>query len=147
MDQKNRPQATDSAVSYLSLCPGHSRGKRYVCREDSADMEPIDIESVAAQLDGEAELFAEPLREGSMSVGVYRLAAGATDPQEPHAEDEAYYVLSGTAKIRIGETVHDLDPGDLVYVEREVDHEFFDIESELTTLVFFAPAYGSMESA
>jgi mannose-1-phosphate guanylyltransferase len=110
-------------------------------------MEPVSIDAVAARLDGVDELFAEPLSEGSMSVGVYRLAAGATDPQEPHAEDEAYYVLSGRAKIRVGEAVHDLDPGDLVYVERDVDHEFFDIESELTTLVFFAPAYSSQESA
>jgi quercetin dioxygenase-like cupin family protein len=109
-------------------------------------MEPIDIDAVAARLDGETDLFAEPLREESLSVGVYRLAAGATDPQEPHAEDEAYYVLSGQGKLRIDETVHDLDPGDLVYVERGVDHEFFDITAELTTLVFFAPAYGSLET-
>jgi len=108
-------------------------------------MEPIDIDAVAARLDGETELFAEPLSEESMSVGVYRLAAGATDPQEPHAEDEAYYVLSGQGKLRVGETVHDLEPGALVYVEREVDHEFFDITAALTTLVFFAPAYGSLE--
>lgn len=109
-------------------------------------MEPIDIDAVAARLDGETDLFAEPLREESLSVGVYRLAAGATDPQEPHAEDEAYYVLSGQGKLRIDEAVHDLDPGDLVYVERGVDHEFFDITAELTTLVFFAPAYGSLET-
>lgn len=113
---------------------------------DTADMEPISIDAVAERLDGKEELFAEPLRRESMSVGVYRLQAGATDPQEPHAEDEAYYVLSGRAKLRVGEAVHQLEPGDLVYVAREVDHSFFDIEADLTTLVFFAPPYGSLES-
>jgi len=108
-------------------------------------MEPAGIDAVASELDGVDDLFAEPMREESMSIGVYRLAVGTTDPQEPHAEDEAYYVLSGQAKIRIGDSVHDLEPGELVYVDREVEHEFFDIESELTALVFFVPAYGSLE--
>jgi mannose-6-phosphate isomerase-like protein (cupin superfamily) len=107
--------------------------------------DPVATDDVLARLDEEEELFHEFLRRESMSLGVYRLEAGATDPQEPHAEDEMYYVVSGSATIRIGNETRPVEEGDVVFVEREVDHEFLDIEEELVTLVVFAPAYGSLE--
>ena len=107
-------------------------------------MEPIQINNVVEQLEQEDELFNEFLRRDSMSLEVYRLEAGATDPQDPHTEDEVYYIVTGSAKIRIGDDVHPVEPGDIIFVEREVEHYFFDIESELVTLIFFAPPYGSL---
>ena len=107
-------------------------------------MEPIQIDDVVEQLEQEDELFNEFLRHDSMSLEVYRLEAGATDPQDPHTEDEVYYIVTGSAKIRIGDNVHPVEPGDIIFVEREIDHYFFDIESELITLIFFAPPYGSL---
>jgi mannose-6-phosphate isomerase-like protein (cupin superfamily) len=88
--------------------------------------------------------FSEFLREASMSMGVYSLPPGATDPQDPHTEDEAYYVVSGTAKIAVDGETAPAQPGDVIYVERGVDHRFFDVEERLVTLVFFAPAEGSL---
>ena len=107
-------------------------------------MEPIHIDDVIERLDEEDEAFVEFLRRDSMSLEVYRLEAGATDPQDPHTEDEVYYIVSGSAKIRIGDDSHSVEPGDIVFVEREVEHYFFDIEAELVTLIFFAPPYGSL---
>ena len=107
-------------------------------------MEPIQINDIVEQLDQEDELFNEFLRRDSMSLEVYRLEAGATDPQDPHTEDEVYYIVTGSAKIRIGDDMHPVEPGDIIFVEREINHYFFDIESELVTLIFFAPPYGSL---
>lgn len=102
-------------------------------------MEPFAIDDLTDNLAREDDLFVEFLRRDSMSLEVYRLPAGATDPQDPHTEDEVYYVVSGDAKIRIGDETHSVENGDIVFVEREVEHYFFDIEEDLTTLIFFAP--------
>ena len=88
-------------------------------------MEPIQINDVVEQLDQEDELFNEFLRRDSMSLEVYRLEAGATDPQDPHTEDEVYYIVTGSAKIRVGDDVHPVESGDIIFVEREVEHYFF----------------------
>ena len=74
-------------------------------------MEPIHIDDVVERLDREEELFIEFLRRDSMSLEVYRLEAGGTDPQDPHTEDEVYYVVSGSAKIRIADEAHPVEPG------------------------------------
>ena len=50
------------------------------------------------QLAESGKLYREFLRVPSMSAGLYVLAAGATDPQRPHHEDEMYYVVRGRAQ-------------------------------------------------
>src|SRR5438477_8688186 len=45
--------------------------------------------------------YLEFLRVPAMSAGLYVLAAGASDKQKPHTEDEIYYVLRGKARMRV----------------------------------------------
>ena len=37
-----------------------------------------------------------------MSVGLYALDAGEKDTQQPHGQDEVYFVVSGRASITVG---------------------------------------------
>jgi mannose-6-phosphate isomerase-like protein (cupin superfamily) len=86
------------------------------------------------------ELYLEFLRRDSMSCGLYVLEAGATDPQEPHQEDEVYVVLSGRAWLQAGDRDDPVGPGSVHFVARTVPHRFHDITQHLSVLVFFAPA-------
>jgi mannose-6-phosphate isomerase-like protein (cupin superfamily) len=81
--------------------------------------------------------YREFLRVPSMSCGVYTLAAGAKDLQGPHDEDEVYMVTKGRAKVRVDERVATIGPGTILYVRATAEHSFFEIEEELTLLVFF----------
>lgn len=96
----------------------------------------------AAKADGKA--YFEFLRVQDLSAGLYRLAAGSADPQQPHSEDEVYYVIQGRGRIRVGEQDRDVMPGSVVYVAKQVEHRFHSITQDLTLLVFFAPAEYSM---
>lgn len=93
----------------------------------------------AAQEQG-GKLYHEFLRVPTMSAGLYHLAAGAADPQEPHSEDEMYYVVQGRALLQVGEKETPVEPGSLVFVAANVAHRFHSISENLTVLVFFAPA-------
>ncbi|MFZ3264747.1 MAG: cupin domain-containing protein [Terriglobales bacterium] len=93
--------------------------------------------------------YLEFLRVPAMSAGVYVLAAGATDPQKPHHEDELYYVVRGRGRMKIrsgdsssGHASEDAEvrAGSLIFVEAAQEHRFYDIQEELEVLVFFAPA-------
>lgn len=84
--------------------------------------------------------YLEFLRVPTLSVGLYVLPAGGTDPQKPHQEDEVYHVVSGRASIRIGSEDHLVEPGSMVFVRAGVEHRFHAITEDLTVLVFFAPA-------
>jgi mannose-6-phosphate isomerase-like protein (cupin superfamily) len=90
------------------------------------------------------EPYLEFLRRDTLSVGLYRLPAGGVDLQEPHTEDEVYYVVSGRASIVVADETSPVEAGDVVFVEREVDHRFVDVKADLVVLVFFAPAEGTL---
>jgi mannose-6-phosphate isomerase-like protein (cupin superfamily) len=82
--------------------------------------------------------YREFLRVPSLSSGIYSLPAGANDLQAPHDEDEVYYVISGRARIRVGEEEQVVGPGSVLYVPATAEHSFCEIEEALTLLVFFA---------
>ncbi len=106
-------------------------------------MEPINLAAVRDRHEAAEDPYREFLQTDTLSVGRYVLPAGGTDPQSPHTEDEMYYVFAGVARIRIGEDEHPVEPGDVIYVERGVEHRFIDIEERLELLVVFAPAEGT----
>ena len=76
---------------------------------------------------------------GTLSLGLYVLQAGDIDPQQPHTEDEIYYVVSGSAQIQVGDEDRELKPGSVVFVGTDVPHRFHSITETLTLLVVFAP--------
>lgn len=82
--------------------------------------------------------YHEFLRVPSLSCGLYRLPAGASDLQSPHDEDEVYYVLEGRGRVRVEGEERAVGPGSLLYVRASFEHSFFEIEEDMTLLVFFA---------
>jgi mannose-6-phosphate isomerase-like protein (cupin superfamily) len=83
--------------------------------------------------------YAEFLRSEALSAGFYRLAEGASDPQEPHREDEIYCVISGRGRLRIGDELFDIGPGSTAFVPAHETHRFESITENLELLVVFAP--------
>ena len=78
-----------------------------------------------------------------MSIGVYELAAGTIDPQQPHTEDEVYYVVGGRGQVHIDGDDSEISPGSVIFVAAGVEHRFHSITEDLKLLVVFAPPRGS----
>ena len=84
--------------------------------------------------------YLEFLRVPSLSVGLYTLPAGSIDTQQPHTEDEIYYVISGSAAFRAGVEECSVQAGSILYVKAHVEHRFHSISEDLRVLVMFAHA-------
>jgi quercetin dioxygenase-like cupin family protein len=93
---------------------------------------------------GTADVYREFLRVPALSLGLYRHPPGIEVPQQPHTEDEVYYVIAGAGKIEIAGQDRAVEAGAVVYVPAQVPHHFHSVTTELTVLVLFAPAEGSL---
>jgi mannose-6-phosphate isomerase-like protein (cupin superfamily) len=82
--------------------------------------------------------YHEFLRVPELSCGLYRLRTGSRDLQAPHDEDEVYFVIEGRGRVRIGDEEHAVDRGSILYVRASEEHSFFEVEEDMTLLVFFA---------
>ncbi|MFF4318551.1 cupin domain-containing protein [Streptomyces sp. NPDC001568] len=98
-----------------------------------------ELEAERAANDG---AYLQFLRERNMSAGLYALEAGQSDPQQPHLQDEVYFVVSGRASITVGEETTVVANGSVVYVPAGVPHKFHHITEPLKVLVVFSPPEG-----
>ncbi len=106
-------------------------------------MDAFELADIAAQREASDRPYLEFITVPDLSVGLYVLAAGQPDLQQPHTEDEVYYIVSGRGRITVGEDVRDVRAGSIVLMPATVPHRFHDITEDLTILVAFGPAEGS----
>ena len=110
-------------------------------------MEAYELIHLIDQQNQSEQDYLEFLRVPSLSAGLYMLAAGAVDMQEPHTEDEIYYVIGGRGFIQVGQESRPVEAGSLVFVKARVEHRFHSISEDLRVLVIFAPAeYSAAQS-
>ena len=88
--------------------------------------------------------YIEQLSRPDLSVGMYRIPAGGSDPQSPHTEDEVYVVTAGRATF-VGDDTGSVEvgAGAVIFVPAGEGHRFVDITEDLAVVVVFGPAYGS----
>jgi len=109
-------------------------------------MQTFNLTNLVAERAKTDQAWLEFLRVPSLSMGLYCLKAGQSDRQQPHTEDEVYYVISGKASFQAGGQKQAVGPGSLIFVERAEEHRFSDVTEDLTVLVFFAPPEGSLKT-
>lgn len=98
----------------------------------------FDLQEEVERQQASGSPYSEFLRVPTMSSGIYTLKKGSKDLQSPHDEDEIYIVISGRGRLKLGERDVAVGPGSILYVNATSEHSFFEIEEDLTLLVFFA---------
>jgi mannose-6-phosphate isomerase-like protein (cupin superfamily) len=98
-------------------------------------MSRVSTTELASRLEQGEKSYVEVLSEESMRVELARYPN--PEPKTPHREDELYVILSGSGMVHVGTETYDVGEGDVVYVEQGVEHDFFDIEDEITALIVF----------
>jgi mannose-6-phosphate isomerase-like protein (cupin superfamily) len=103
-------------------------------------MEAFELDDLLLEHKEKGRLYYEFLRVPALSTGIYVLPAESADPQQPHGEDEVYFIADGRGMIQVDGEDRPVRPGSIIYVPATVDHRFHSITEDLQILVFFAPA-------
>lgn len=109
---------------------------------DRMSIDAFQVDELIARLAEGRHDFAEFFRAQRLSLTIAAWPAGAIDDQQPHAEDEVYYVVRGQARLRVGSESAPVGPGSVLYVPAGADHQFVDIASDLAVVVFWSPPRG-----
>jgi mannose-6-phosphate isomerase-like protein (cupin superfamily) len=83
--------------------------------------------------------WVEQLRSAHLSAGTYSIAAGGTDDQVPHTEDEVYLVTAGAARLTTPGKSIPVEAGDVVFVPAGEHHTYVDVTADFAAVVVFAP--------
>jgi mannose-6-phosphate isomerase-like protein (cupin superfamily) len=97
----------------------------------------LDVARVKERLDAGAGGYEIVHTSPGLEIGVYVLVAPEPDRQQPHADDELYFVLEGGGVLEIEGRPVPLEQGQAVFVPAGADHRFTAYE-HLSVLVVFA---------
>jgi mannose-6-phosphate isomerase-like protein (cupin superfamily) len=87
------------------------------------------------------ERFVQAMTHGTMSVELY--SPLGRDPQQPHAQDELYFVIEGRSEfVRGSDRIH-CEAGDVLFVPAGMVHRFEHFSADFKTwVVFWGPKGG-----
>jgi len=71
-----------------------------------------------------------------MTVGVVRLKQGESLEPHRHAQPETYFTLSGRGTVTIDGVVHAVDPGRLLFIAGNAQHQINNENAEELTILY-----------
>ncbi len=77
------------------------------------------------------------LNKENIAAGILRLGPGDKDTQEPHENDEVYYVVKGDGFLQIHGKDYPISEGMSYFVARKIPHKFHGNKKELVVMYFF----------
>lgn len=104
-------------------------------------MDIYNVYDMFSARDHSEHTYADFFSSDLLSLGLSVWPAGQPDNQQPHSEDEVYYVVSGRGRLHVGDVNREVGPGTLAFVAAGVEHRFQDIREDLEVLVFWAPPH------
>ncbi|BAK68277.1 hypothetical protein SLG_36020 [Sphingobium sp. SYK-6] len=84
---------------------------------------------------GEAMRYADLMRHGTMSLGLY--APRGPDTQSPHSRDELYIIASGSGLFVKNGEQRAFGPQDAIFVEAGAEHRFVEMSDDFAAWVIF----------
>lgn len=77
------------------------------------------------------------INKENIAAGIIRLNPGEKDTQDPHENDEIYYVIKGAGFLTIDKKDYPVSEGMSYYVAKKIPHHFHGNKNELVVLYFF----------
>ena len=97
----------------------------------------FDLSAYLEKIKKSSSYFYTFINKDSLAAGILVLQAGEEDTQEPHDNDEVYYVISGDGFLKIKNKNHKISKNKLFFVAKDVEHFFHGNTIELKVLYFF----------
>lgn len=86
--------------------------------------------------------------DGSESVAmrIFQIPKGKHSREEEHPHDHLVYIIEGSCRVLLGEDLHDLEAGDVVWVKPNEHHRFDNAGEGTLKFLCAIPAWGEQDS-
>lgn len=98
----------------------------------------FELAQLASKLDEEGGYFLDFLKVRNLEAGIIVLHPNEADTQEPHSDDELYYVIKGNAWMELGKKKIQVKEGSIIFVPAGLRHRFYGNIVNLVVLYMFA---------
>jgi len=97
--------------------------------------------ALEAVKESEDKAYGVLLEHGTLQIGLYK--PDRVDPQQPHSQDEVYFIQSGSGFFVCGDNRQAFEAGEALFVRAGVIHRFEDFSEDFAAwVVFYGPDGG-----
>jgi mannose-6-phosphate isomerase-like protein (cupin superfamily) len=97
-----------------------------------------ELSQLAGKLENEGGYFLDFLKIRNLEAGIIVLHPNEDDTQEPHSDDELYYVIKGNARMEMGQKKIEVKEGSIIFIPAGLKHRFYGNSEDLFVLYVFA---------
>ena len=103
-----------------------------------SEAKAFELAQLASRLDKEGGYFLDFLKVRNLGAGIIVLHPNEADTQEPHSDDELYYVIKGNAWMEMGKKKIQVKEGSIIFIPAGLQHRFYGNVVDLVVLYMFA---------
>lgn len=96
------------------------------------------LPELVERLEKNGGYFLDFLKVRNLEAGIIVLRPGEADTQEPHSDDELYYVISGDGWMEMGSEKVRVKAGSIIFIPAGLHHKFYGNRVDLVVLYMFA---------
>ena len=96
-----------------------------------------DVSKYINKLKNTDSYFHTFINQETLAAGVLVLSPGEEDTQEPHENDEVYFVLEGDGFLKIKDKRYSVSKNMMYFVAKNTTHFFYGNSKNLIALYFF----------
>lgn len=104
------------------------------------ELEEVNMEGAADVV--KANVIGEKEGWPNYTLRLFRLAAGGYTPRHKHQWEHVNYIISGKGRVRIGDTVHEIEKKDFAFVPPGTEHQFENPYDEDMDFICIVPNSG-----
>ena len=98
----------------------------------------FELPGLLSRLAKEGGYFLDFLKVRNLEAGVIVLHPNETDTQEPHSDDELYFVIRGEGWVQMGKKKIRVEEGSIIFIPAGMEHKFYGNDVNLVVLYVFA---------
>ena len=98
----------------------------------------FELSQLVTKLEEQGGYFLDFLQVRDLEAGIIVLHPGEADTQEPHSEDELYYVIDGSCWMELDKKKIPVKAGSIIFVPAGMHHRFYGNDTDLVVLYMFA---------
>ena len=97
----------------------------------------FNVNQYIEKINNQGTYFHTFINRKSLAVGILVLQPGQKDTQEPHENDEVYFIIKGDGFLKINKKDYSISKNKLYFVAKNTEHFFHSNNTELVALYFF----------